>query len=57
MNLFELDELVVLAELFEVVHRLGVVEAVVVVDLAISRQLTELIIIITIIIIIIHIFL
>jgi len=57
LNLFELDELVVLAELFEVVHRLGVVEAVVVVDLAISRQLTELIIIITIIIIIIHIFL
>jgi len=41
-NLLELDELVVLAQLFEVRHRLGVVEAVVVVDLAISRQLAEL---------------
>jgi len=42
LYLLELDEFVGLAQLFEVRHRLGVVEAVFVVDFTIARQLTKL---------------
>jgi len=41
-HLLEVAEFVVLAQLFKVVDSLGVVEAVVVVDLAVTCQLTEL---------------
>jgi len=41
-HLLEVAEFVVLAQLFEVVDSLGVVEAVVVVDFAVTCQLTEL---------------
>ena len=40
--LLELGELVGLAQLFEVRHRLGVVETVLVVDFTVTRQLTKL---------------
>jgi len=42
LYLLELDEFVSLAQLFEVSHRLGVVEAVFVVHLTVARQLTKL---------------
>jgi len=42
MYLLELAEVVVLSQLFEVVDSLGVVETVVVIDLAVACQLAEL---------------
>jgi len=42
MYLLELDEFVSLAQLFEVCHRLGVVEAVFMVDFTVARQLAKL---------------
>jgi len=41
-HLLKVAEFVVLAQLFKVIDSLGVVQTVVVVDLAVTRQLTEL---------------
>jgi len=43
LYLFKFAEFVVFAQLFQAAHRLGVVETIIMIDFAISRQLTELI--------------